>query len=196
MTYDATFSLRYTGKCPVKTADNDSALTFSRRQNGAIFSLDNETRHFRSSIGLTIIKYKILHRWFKMAPSKNVCGQKCKNKTKQGKDNDQLHQQSNFISSANGIDKCVICDDAFDDEFYILKCDNCGKSMHARTLTCPMKRASTCMNRSLAGLAAYAFTARPALSLLTNCMNSILVYAHSKAKSLCRMMLTFKVSHL
>ena len=65
-----------------------------------------------------------------MAPSKNVCGQKCKTKTKQGKDNDQLHQQSNSISSTNGIDKCVICDDAFDDEFYILKCDNCGKSMH------------------------------------------------------------------
>ena len=47
-----------------------------------------------------------------------------------------------------------------------------------------MKHASTCMNRSLAGLAAYAFTARPALSLLTNCVNLILVYAHSKAKSL------------
>ena len=52
MTYDVTFGLKYTDKCPVKTADNNSALTFSCRPNCAIVLLDNGVQHFHPSIGL------------------------------------------------------------------------------------------------------------------------------------------------
>ena len=85
MTCDATFGLSYTEKYPVKTADNDSALTFSCRQNCAIFSLGNEARHFRLSIGLTrnfaVRHYKVrtkIHVLIHARVYMYICEKKCK----------------------------------------------------------------------------------------------------------------------
>ena len=68
VTYVVTFGLRYAGKRPIKTADNISALTFLRRQNYAIFSLGNEARHYRSSIGLMSDIAMRHYRVTKLAP--------------------------------------------------------------------------------------------------------------------------------